>query len=192
MRLAIDLLIEENGGQLMKFAEYDYQPETENGPGGGMDHLWDSHWKGREGLKVDMTDEALWPTISDIVERPGRLLEAGCGTGQWVQFFARLGHDAIGIDFAASGLEVGRKHNSSLELIQVDFRKLSFADDSFDYITSFGAVEHNIGGPEDGVEIDGVRVFKMCRRDAGLPGLRFLWPRWTSLNTGLRYADADV
>ena len=47
-------------------------------------------------------------------------------------------------------------------------------------------------GQEDGVEIDGVKVFKMCRQDAGLPGLRFFWPRWTSLNAAMRRADADV
>ena len=47
-------------------------------------------------------------------------------------------------------------------------------------------------GQEDGVEIDGVRVFKMCSRDTGLPGLRFFRPRWTSLNAAMRRADADV
>jgi len=47
-------------------------------------------------------------------------------------------------------------------------------------------------GQEDGVEIDGVRVLKMCRRDAGIKGLRFLWPKWTSLIAGMRRADADV
>jgi len=47
-------------------------------------------------------------------------------------------------------------------------------------------------GQADGVEIDGVRVFKMCRCDAGVPGLRFFWPRWTSLNGALKRADADV
>lgn len=47
-------------------------------------------------------------------------------------------------------------------------------------------------GQADGVEIDGVRVFKLCRQDAGMPGLRFFWPRWTSLNAAMRRADADV
>lgn len=47
-------------------------------------------------------------------------------------------------------------------------------------------------GQEDGVEIDGVRVLKLCRRDAGLPGLKFLYPRWTSLLSAMRRADADV
>jgi len=47
-------------------------------------------------------------------------------------------------------------------------------------------------GQEDGVEIDGVRMFKMCRKDAGIKGLRFFWPRWTSLVAAMKRADADV
>lgn len=47
-------------------------------------------------------------------------------------------------------------------------------------------------GQPDGVEVDGVRVVKLCRREAGLPGLRFLHPRWSSLNAALRRADARV
>lgn len=47
-------------------------------------------------------------------------------------------------------------------------------------------------GQEDGLEIDRVRVFKMCRREAGIKGLRFLWPKWTSLVSAMRRADADI
>lgn len=47
------------------------------------------------------------------------------------------------------------------------------------------------GGPPNEI-IDGVRVIKMCRQDAGIRGLRFLWPKWTSLNRAMQQADADV
>lgn len=47
-------------------------------------------------------------------------------------------------------------------------------------------------GQKDGVEIDGVRIFKMCRQDAGIKGLRFFWPKWTSLIVAMKRADADV
>jgi len=47
-------------------------------------------------------------------------------------------------------------------------------------------------GQDDGVEIDGVRVFKMCRKEAGVKGLRFVWPKWTSLVAAMKRADADL
>jgi glycosyltransferase involved in cell wall biosynthesis len=47
-------------------------------------------------------------------------------------------------------------------------------------------------GQTDGVEIEGVRVFAICPRTAGLPGLRFVWPRWSSLVAAMKRADADV
>jgi glycosyltransferase involved in cell wall biosynthesis len=39
---------------------------------------------------------------------------------------------------------------------------------------------------------DRVRVIKICRPEAGLPGLRFFHPKWTGLNRALAGADADV
>lgn len=54
---------------------------------------------------------------------------------------------------------------------------------------SFVTLDH---GQPDGIEHDGIRVFKMCRRDAGLPGLRFFVPRWTSLSAAMRRANAEI
>ena len=47
-------------------------------------------------------------------------------------------------------------------------------------------------GEEAEAMVDGVRLLTVCRRDEGLPGLRFVFPRWTSLITALRRSDADV
>lgn len=47
------------------------------------------------------------------------------------------------------------------------------------------------GQPSDCV-ISGVRVLKLCRKTDGVPGLRFFYPRWTSLNAALKSAGADV
>ena len=45
-----------------------------------------------------------------------------------------------------------------------------------------------------GAEIDvgGLRVIALAPRERGLPGLRFFYPRWTSLLRGMRRADAEL
>jgi glycosyltransferase involved in cell wall biosynthesis len=49
----------------------------------------------------------------------------------------------------------------------------------------------NEGQPHDEI-VDGVRVLSLCRQDAGIRGVRFLHPRWTSLTRALARANADV
>lgn len=52
-------------------------------------------------------------------------------------------------------------------------------------------VSHDYGQTE-GESIRGVRLVKMCAPGAGLPGVRFVHPRLSSLWAALRRADADV
>ena len=47
-------------------------------------------------------------------------------------------------------------------------------------------------GQPDGVEVEGVTVYKAHRPDEGLPVLRFLHPRLTSMWRALARADADI
>lgn len=47
-------------------------------------------------------------------------------------------------------------------------------------------------GQKNGACVNGVNVFKLCRRADGTPGIRFVYPRWTSLVNAMRRADADI
>ncbi len=47
-------------------------------------------------------------------------------------------------------------------------------------------------GQEDGIVVDGVRVYKICREESGLGGIRFFHPRWTGLVRAMKKANADV
>ncbi len=49
----------------------------------------------------------------------------------------------------------------------------------------------DFGQPEQ-VEIEGIKVFRAYRPDAGLPVLRFVYPRLTSMWECLKRADADI
>lgn len=54
---------------------------------------------------------------------------------------------------------------------------------------SFVTLDH--GQPDDEV-LQGCRVFKAYRPDAGLPGLRFFFPRWMGIWRALQRANADI
>lgn len=47
------------------------------------------------------------------------------------------------------------------------------------------------GQPADTI-IDDIRIIKLCKRNEGIPGLRFFHPRWTSLNQALHCSNADI
>lgn len=47
-------------------------------------------------------------------------------------------------------------------------------------------------GQEDGEVIDGVTVYRAYKQDAGIPILRFFYPRMTSIVSCMKKADADV
>ena len=47
-------------------------------------------------------------------------------------------------------------------------------------------------GQPDGAAWDGIKTYKAYRPEAGLPGLRFIHPRWTSLWAAMKRARADI
>jgi glycosyltransferase involved in cell wall biosynthesis len=47
-------------------------------------------------------------------------------------------------------------------------------------------------GQEDKLEIDGIIVHRAFRPSEGLPVLRFIWPRWTSIWRCLKNVNADI
>lgn len=57
------------------------------------------------------------------------------------------------------------------------------------YDVSFITWDH---GQPDAEQTGGILIHKICKTSDGVPILKFLYPRWTSLNAALARADADV
>jgi glycosyltransferase involved in cell wall biosynthesis len=89
----------------------------------------------------------------------------------------------------AYGLLSGRAdltHIGGAELQQVLLaRELS----SRGYRVSFVTLDH---GQSDGIQHDGITVYRAYAPGAGLPGVRFFHPRWTGLWAAMARANADV
>lgn len=57
------------------------------------------------------------------------------------------------------------------------------------YDVSFVTLDH---GQPANERIDGIRVFKAYDKKKGVPGIRFVYPRWTGIWSALHRADADI
>lgn len=75
-----------------------------------------------------------------------KLLEAGCGIGNWVVVFSKFGYNVTGIEISKERLEIARKnckkYKVKARLIHGDIKKMPFKNESFDVIFCHGVVEH--------------------------------------------------
>lgn len=78
--------------------------------------------------------------ITKIINKKGRLLDFGCGIGNFVSFAVGNGWDAYGIDLSSRAIEYARKRN--LNVRQGSIEKSGFQDDFFDVITMWDVIEH--------------------------------------------------
>ncbi len=81
------------------------------------------------------------PKYWSLPENISTFLDAGCGRGSYVAFASSKGARAIGIDIVSGGMKIAKK-NSTGEFLVGDVRALPIKDDYFDYVVSYGVVEH--------------------------------------------------
>ncbi len=73
-----------------------------------------------------------------------KILDAGCGTGNFSIKLSKLGCIVSGIDISPDMLNIARNKNKgelSVDYLEMDFRKLDFPDASFDGVFSMAAFE---------------------------------------------------
>jgi SAM-dependent methyltransferase len=121
--------------------------EREGGPQGRIDRI-----PRREEYRVMAPYVAQW--------RAGaRVLDGGCGLGDWTMFFARRGFSVAGLDLSRQVVEQLRARFSEAEFIDGDIRHTGFPDGSFDAYFSWGVFEHFEAGLQDCIR-EAFRVLK--------------------------------
>lgn len=83
-----------------------------------------------------------------VIDRQGKILEAGCGAGRILRYYHNLGLDIVGIDFIEAAIEKLKKIDNTLKVEVGDISNLRFDNASFRYILAFG-LYHNL---ESGLE----------------------------------------
>lgn len=115
---------------------------------GSMTQRWDELWKQQKLRPKNLRESEHWREFASYIQPPAKMLEAGCGLGEWVKAMCEVGFDAWGIDYSEDAIARAREAYPHLRFEVADFRAMPFDDNSFDGIISLGAVEHDEAGPE--------------------------------------------
>jgi SAM-dependent methyltransferase len=112
--------------------------------------FWAEHWgvQSPAALAGSAERSPLTTLILESLPPDGsRVLEAGCGVGQYVVLLRGRGYRAIGVDWGIDPLRAGRAWTPDTPLSAMDLRALGFRSSAFDAYISLGVVEHDPDGP---------------------------------------------
>jgi len=110
--------------------------------------FWEETFQGKEIEYNRSPDEYLESVIRRMLCREMRILDAGCGLGELVNYLSLQGFEAYRLDF--SKILIHRaKEKLKIEVLVGDLRSIPFTENSFDVYISLGVLEHF----EDGVHV---------------------------------------
>ena len=113
-----------------------------------------AYWEefGSEGTLADRLRfcevDPLRPLFTRFLKPGARMLEGGCGRGQYVAYYTARGANVVGLDFARDWLTAIHAEAPALKLCAGDVGTLPFKDGIFDLYYSGGVVEHFEGGAD--------------------------------------------
>lgn len=107
--------------------------------------FWDRQWedeKLKKSILAGVKEHFVYPITKRYLKPGAKILEGGCGKGQFVYSLHMRGYDALGVDFAPKIIEKAKALVPELKLSVGDVRKLEFPNDTFDGYWSLGVIEH--------------------------------------------------
>lgn len=112
--------------------------------------FWSEHWRGHsvEELLATAKRSPLTDLILRALPSRGRVLEAGCGLGQYVLLLRDRDYRAVGVDWSADALRQCRAFAMTTPLAVMDLCQLGFRSGTFAAYLSLGVVEHDPESPE--------------------------------------------
>ncbi|NIY75462.1 methyltransferase domain-containing protein [Thalassospira sp. HF15] len=130
-----------------------------------LDNHWTKNWN-----KIDNQRRAQWrikvrpeyKVVRKYAPPPGeniRVLDGGCGLGEWCILLKDLGYEPYGLDLSTPTVQELRSEFPDMHFVREDIRKTSFEDNFFDLYISWGTFEHFENGLQDCFE-EAYRVLK--------------------------------
>jgi len=96
---------------------------------------YDDYYQSDFGKKVDKIEQNI---ISSLIKEipKNEMLELGCGTGHWSEYFSKKGFKLTGIDISDAMLNIAKRKNINAKFKIANSQNLPFNDESFQIISS--------------------------------------------------------
>jgi SAM-dependent methyltransferase len=129
----------------------DYVAVTAEGPqepeAAFVERFWTKHWQGQgplpdPGQVSRRVEYQLMRPFLERLPKGARILDGGCGLGEWVVHLTNQGFEAVGIDLSRLTIERLRAQLPRQQFACGDIRRMDFPDASFDAYYSWGTFEH--------------------------------------------------
>lgn len=101
---------------------------------------YDDYYQTEGGKRVNQIETGLIDSALQKIPQ-GKMLELGCGTGHWTEYFITKGFDVVATDSSDAMLKYAVQRGFSAEILKADSENLPFAEHSFDVVSSVTMVE---------------------------------------------------
>jgi SAM-dependent methyltransferase len=119
-----------------------------------VERYWTDAWKDRD-QPPDLSAVArreeyriMRPYLAKLAPR-SRILDGGCGLGEWTVFLGQQGFETVGLDLSAPVVDRLKTRFPASQFVRGDIRQTGFETGSFDACFSWGAFEHFENGLGD-------------------------------------------
>lgn len=145
----------------------------ENSP---TEEFWSDHWLENEeyekGVRLGAMPGMIKRYTEKFLQKPARVIDAGCGIGQNVYGLQKWGYEGYGIDFTDKVIKKTKELFPELNVLTMDVRDLHFQDNYFNGYWSLGVIEHFREGYDP--------IIKEAKRVIAKDGYLFVTIPWFS------------
>ena len=130
-----------------------------------VEKFWTERWQKQSIDKLvnnKIEKEAEYPILNNYLKRlpkKSRVLDGGCGMGQWTTYYSSKGLKTTGLDISRETIKRLQSKFPDEDFVTGDIRKMKFKSNSFDAYFSWGTFEHFESGLDE-CFIEAKRVLK--------------------------------
>ncbi len=97
-------------------------------------------YKDSNNKKGDYPDVLAKHLLKNYYKKPGKILDIGCGNGDFLKAFSRLGFEVVGVDISP---DIKQRLGDRFEVMSVDIENASnLFEGEFDFVFSKSVIEH--------------------------------------------------